>query len=174
MRRLVTALPLIALLVLAVLFAGYSLRRKPQYSPDALVGQAMPALTLPSLVSGEPIPLDAVVKGPALVNYFASWCGPCIVEHPFLMAMKEKGVRIIGVAYKDEPAASLAFLARQGDPYAAVVVDREGRAGIDFGVTGPPETFVIGADGKILAKQTGPIENQAQADALVARLQGAR
>lgn len=174
MRRLVTALPLIALVVLAVLFAGYSLRRKPQYSPDAMVGQAMPALTLPSLVSAEPIPIAAVVQGPTLVNFFASWCGPCIVEHPQLEALKAKGVRIIGVAYKDDPAATTAFLARLGDPFAAVLVDREGRAGIDFGVTGPPETFLVGADGKIIAKHTGPIENQAQADALFAKLKAAR
>lgn len=174
MRRLITALPLVALLILAGLFAGYSLKRKVQYSPDALVGQPMPALTLPSLVLAEPIPMTAVVQGPALVNFFASWCGPCIVEHPFLVGLKAKGVRIIGVAYKDDPAASTAFLARLGDPYSAVLVDREGRAGIEFGVTGPPETFLVGVDGKIIAKQTGPIENQAQADALFARLQAQR
>ena len=174
MRRLVTALPLVTLLVLAALFAGYSLQRKPQYSPDAMVGQAMPELTLPSLVSAEPIPLSALVQGPTLINYFASWCGPCIVEHPFLAGLQAKGVRIIGVAYKDDPAASRAFLSRLGDPYTAVVVDREGRAGLDFGVTGPPETFLVGSDGMIIAKHIGAIESQAQADALFAKLQAAR
>jgi len=175
MKRLITTLPLIVLVVLGLLFAGWSLKRRPQYSPDAMVGQTMPALTLPSLVSGEPIPLKDLAQGaPTLVNFFASWCGPCIIEHPFLEDLQKRGVRIIGVAYKDDPAASMAFLARMGDPYTAVIVDREGKAGIEFGVTGPPETFLIGKDGQILAKQIGAIENKAQADALFNKVQAAR
>lgn len=92
-----------------------------------------------------------------VVNFFASWCAPCEIEHPVLMGMKGRGVRIVGVAYKDAPPNSQAFLSRLGDPFSQALVDRDGRAGVEFGVTGVPETYVIGADGKVLAKHTGPL-----------------
>jgi cytochrome c biogenesis protein CcmG/thiol:disulfide interchange protein DsbE len=156
-KRLLAFLPLLALSGLAVLFLLFTLKRDPNVKPDALVGQPLPAVALPRLDGGAPTPLPASVEGPTYVNLFASWCTPCQVEHPLLADLERQGVRVVGVAYKDEPAKTRAFLDRLGDPFATVLVDREGRAGVDLGITGVPETFLVGADGVILAKHAGPL-----------------
>ncbi len=158
MKRWLAFTPLAVLAALALLFAGYALKRDPKVSPHAMVGKPMPALTLPELSSGQPTSLkDAAQGGPVLVNFFASWCAPCEVEHPQLMALNAQGVKVIGVAYKDAPPNTQAFLTRLGDPFAARLVDRDGAAGLEFGVTGVPETYLVGSDGMILAKHTGPL-----------------
>jgi cytochrome c biogenesis protein CcmG/thiol:disulfide interchange protein DsbE len=168
MKRWLAFLPLAALALMAVLFVGYSLKRNPQVQPDAMVGKPMPALTLPDLTTGRPVALAEAAKGPVLVNFFASWCAPCEIEHPELMRLQARGVPIVGVAYKDAPENSAAFIGRLGDPFRAKLVDRDGRAGLEFGVTGVPETFLIGSDGTILAKHSGPL-TQADAEALLAK-----
>lgn len=166
MNRGLAALPLIALVALGALFYFYALKRDPQVQPQALVGKPAPDVTLPSLVTGQAVSIrQAAAEGPMVVNFFASWCAPCQVEHPILMGLKGEGVRIMGVAYKDAPTNSQAFLGRLGDPFSAVLVDRDGRAGVEFGVTGVPETYVIGRDGVVLAKHTGPL-TQAEAERL--------
>ncbi len=158
MSRWLALLPLAALLALGALFYFYALERDPQVQPRALVGRAAPDLTLPTLAEGAPLRLrDMAAEGPMLVNFFASWCAPCEIEHPVLMGLKGRKVRIVGVAYKDAPPNSQAFLNRLGDPFAQALVDRDGRAGVEFGVTGVPETFVIGRDGRVVAKHTGPL-----------------
>ncbi len=169
MNRWLAALPLVALVALGLMFGVYSLNRDPKVVPQALVGQPLPALTLPSLDDGRPQVLTEVVRGPALVNVFASWCAPCEIEHPVLVEMKGQGVRIIGVTYKDAPDNSRAFLQRMGDPFAERLVDRDGRAGIELGVTGVPETYLVGADGMVLAKHSGPLTPEA-AQALLAKI----
>jgi cytochrome c biogenesis protein CcmG/thiol:disulfide interchange protein DsbE len=156
-RRWLAVLPLLALGAMAILFAGYALHRNPQVQPQAMVAKPMPALTLPALESGAPTALTAAVQGPTLINFFASWCVPCELEHGELMALKSRGVRIVGVAYKDAPENSKAFLGRLGDPYSVKLIDRDGRAGVEFGTTGVPETFLISADGVILGKHQGPL-----------------
>jgi cytochrome c biogenesis protein CcmG/thiol:disulfide interchange protein DsbE len=166
MRRWLAFTPLIVLAALAVLFAGYALKRDPRVSPHAMVGKPMPNLTLPALSSEQRIPLRTAPEGPMLVNFFASWCAPCELEHPQLMALKAQGVRIVGIAYKDAPANTYAFLNRLGDPFAARLVDRDGRAGLEFGVTGVPETYLIGSNGMILAKHTGPLTPDVAEDLL--------
>lgn len=169
MKRWLAVLPLAALAALALLFGVYSLKRDPHVQPQALVGKPLPALTLPDLETGRPVALrDAKGSGVALVNIFASWCAPCEIEHPVLVGLKREGVRIVGVAYEDAPENTRAFLTRLGDPFAVRLVDREGRAGIDLGVTGVPETYLVGADGVIIAKHVGPLTPQA-ADALLAK-----
>jgi cytochrome c biogenesis protein CcmG/thiol:disulfide interchange protein DsbE len=156
--RWLTAAPLIALAALAVLFAGYALRHDPHVQPRALVGRPVPDVVLPTLEEGRSMRLRALAaQGPVLVNFFASWCAPCEIEAPQLNALKARGVRIVGVAYKDAPDNTRAFLTRLGDPFAQRLVDRDGRAGVEFGVTGVPETYVVGRDGVILDKHTGPI-----------------
>jgi cytochrome c biogenesis protein CcmG/thiol:disulfide interchange protein DsbE len=167
-RRWLAFTPLAALVLLGVLFAGYALKRNPQVQPQAMVGKPLPDLTLPSLESGAPQPIRAAVQGPALVNFFASWCAPCEIEHPVLRTLDAEGVRVVGVAYKDAPDNSRAFLTRLGDPFAVRLVDRDGRAGLEFGVTGVPETYLVGADGVILAKHTGPLTPES-AQALLAK-----
>jgi cytochrome c biogenesis protein CcmG/thiol:disulfide interchange protein DsbE len=158
MSRWLAALPLIALLALGALFGFYALHRNPQVQPQALVGKPAPALSLPTLKEGTPTSVpQAAAAGPIILNFFASWCGPCEIENPVLMTLKGDKVRVVGVAYKDAPQNTTGFLNRLGDPYTEVLVDRDGRAGVEFGVTGVPETYVVAADGRILAKHTGPL-----------------
>jgi cytochrome c biogenesis protein CcmG/thiol:disulfide interchange protein DsbE len=161
--------PLIVLVALAVLFAGYALKHDPRVQPHALVGKPVPAVVLPDLDTGVQVAVRDAPQGPRLVNFFASWCAPCRVEQPQLMALKARGVTIVGVAYKDDPAKTREFLNELGDPFAVRLVDRGGRAGIEFGVTGVPETYLVGADGVILAKHSGPLTD-ADAEDLLKRL----
>lgn len=170
MTRWLAILPLAALVALALLFGLYALKRDPQVQPQALVGKPLPELVLPSLDDGREQPLRQVASGgaPVLVNIFASWCAPCEIEHPVLVDLKRKGVKIVGVAYKDAPANTQAFLNRLGDPFDLRLVDRDGRAGIELGVTGVPETYLVGSDGVIIAKHTGPLTAET-AEALLAK-----
>jgi cytochrome c biogenesis protein CcmG/thiol:disulfide interchange protein DsbE len=156
MTRWLALLPLAALGILAVLFIE-RLPHDPHVSPAAMVGQPVPDEQLPPLAGGAPVRLRGQVRPATLINFFASWCAPCLEEHPALMALQAQGVRIVGVAYKDAPDKTQALLTRMGDPFAATLVDRDGHAGVDFGISGVPETFLVGADGKILAKHTGPL-----------------
>ncbi|CAN7500486.1 DsbE family thiol:disulfide interchange protein [Phenylobacterium sp. LjRoot225] len=159
MSRWLSLAPLVVLAALAALFGLYALNHDPQVQPRALVGRPMPDLTLPALEDGQPVRLrELTAKGPVIVNFFASWCAPCEVEAPQLNALAAKGVRIVGIAYKDAPEKTQAFLARLGDPYVQRLTDRDGRAGVEFGTTGVPETYLVGRDGVILDKHTGPIE----------------
>ncbi|HZZ31907.1 MAG TPA: DsbE family thiol:disulfide interchange protein [Phenylobacterium sp.] len=174
MSRWFAAVPLMVLAALALLFAGYGLHHDPKVIPMALVGKPMPDVSLPSLDDGTMVRLkDATREGPVLVNFFASWCGPCAIEHPALMALRANHVRIIGIDYKDtpphgSPQAAQAMLDRLGDPYIARLADADGRAGIDFGVSGVPETYLVSPEGKVLAKYTNL--NQGDVKALTARL----
>jgi cytochrome c biogenesis protein CcmG/thiol:disulfide interchange protein DsbE len=158
--RWLTVLPLVVLAALGVLFAGYALRHDPHVQPHALVGKPTPDVTLPALEDGRPLRIrDLAGQGPVVINFFASWCAPCAVEAPQLNALAARGVRIIGVAYKDQPPRAAEFLGRLGDPYAVHLADRDGAAGIEFGVTGVPETYLVGRDGVILEKRSGPLED---------------
>ncbi|HEX6859380.1 MAG TPA: DsbE family thiol:disulfide interchange protein [Caulobacteraceae bacterium] len=166
MRRWLAFVPLIAVLALGALFAGYALHRNPQIQPQAMVGKPAPEVTLPTLDEGRPTPIRETLQGPTLVNFFASWCVPCEIEHPQLMALKAQGVRIVGVAYKDAPDNSRAFLQRLGDPFALKLVDRDGRAGVEFGTTGVPETYLVDSEGVIIAKHSGPLTPDVAEDLL--------
>jgi cytochrome c biogenesis protein CcmG/thiol:disulfide interchange protein DsbE len=166
MSRWLSVIPLVVLAALAALFIGWSLKRDPAVKPDALVGQSVPETVLPILNGAIPGPghvdlRTAGVGKPMLVNVFASWCLPCRVEHPKLMALKARGVAVVGVAWKDE----------LGDPYAMVLVDREGRAGLDLGITGAPETFAVNAMGQVVAKSSGPLVDDAEIERMVAAIQ---
>ena len=157
MKRWLGFLPLAALVLLGVLFAGYSLKRNPQVQPSAMVGRPVPDLTLPALETGRPMPIRQAAAGPALVNFYASWCAPCELEAPALMRLKAQGVTLIGIGYKDAQENNRAFLGRVGDPFAVRLLDRDGRAGLEFGVTGVPESYLIDASGVITAKFTGEL-----------------
>lgn len=177
MKRWLAVLPLIVLAALAALFVYWVVRQgDPTYRPDALVGQTIPETVLPILQNGVAGPQNVDLKTagvgrPMIVNVFASWCAPCRLEHPKLMALKARGVAVVGVAYKDEPEATAAFLEELGDPFAMVLVDHDGRAGLDLGVSGVPETFAVDALGRIVAKQSGPLLDDAEIDRLVAAMQ---
>lgn len=169
MKRLVALAPVLVLVGLGLLFALFGLRNDPRFLPRAMVGKPVPEVTLPTLADGLPDTLAAPGEGPYLVNVFASWCAPCEIEAPILVALKDRGVRIVGVAYKDAPEKTRAFLARTGDPYARVLVDQEGRAGIELGVSGVPETYLVDGSGRILDKIAAPL-SEADAARLVARI----
>ena len=164
-RRWLATLPLILFVGLATLlfvrlFAGDSSR-----VPSALIGQSAPSLDLPGLDGGPGLADADLRQGHVtIVNVFASWCQPCRGEHEFLMALaqdpalKAKGVTLVGVAQKDPPENVRRFLGALGDPYAKIGLDGDGRAGIDWGVYGVPETFIVRGDGVIAYKQIGPID----------------
>lgn len=123
----------------------------PHEVPSPLIGQRVPAFSLPGLGVAPGFSDADLARGgpPVLVNFFASWCVPCIEEHPVLMDMQKQGIPIWGIAYKDKPAATEAFIARHGDPYARIALDVPGRVAIDWGTTGVPETFLVDGHGII-------------------------
>lgn len=129
--------------------------------PSALIGTKAPALALPPL-EGSNVPAlnDAAITGKlTLVNVFASWCVPCRQEHPMLKELsKDKRLNIVGINYKDKADNAVRFLGELGNPYAAIGIDPNGRAAIDWGVYGIPETYLVGPDGTILYKKVGPID----------------
>jgi cytochrome c biogenesis protein CcmG/thiol:disulfide interchange protein DsbE len=173
LKRTLAFAPLAALVLLAILFVGWSLRRDPNVKPDALVGQPLPAVSLTALSGGAPALLSETIDSRpgavTVVNVFASWCAPCRVEHPQLMALKARGVRVVGVAWRDQPADTTAFLNELGDPFAAVLSDPEGRSGVELGISGVPETFLVDASGRVVAKASGPLVDEAAVQALLAR-----
>jgi cytochrome c biogenesis protein CcmG, thiol:disulfide interchange protein DsbE len=164
-RRWLVALPLIGFMAVAGLFLLRLYAGDPSKIPSALIGRPAPQTTLPALEglvqNGAPIPgLDpAVFKGKvSVVNVWASWCVPCHDEAPLLTALaKDTRLQIVGINYKDSPDNARRFLGRYGNPFAAVGVDGNGRASIEWGVYGVPETFVVGRDGTIRYKMVGPV-----------------
>jgi len=154
--RLIVLVPLALFLALAGYFA-IGLTRDPAKLPSMLIGKTTPAFALPLLdQEGQFTPADLQGKV-TLVNFFASWCLPCRAEHPILMALKQSGVRVIGIAYKDKPANTQRLLTEDGNPYEAVAVDADGLAGIDWGVYGVPETYVIDRNGVVQYRQVAAI-----------------
>jgi len=159
-RRWVAILPLAGFALLAVLFFA-RVHHDPHYIPAALVGKTLPDETLPPMAGGAPARLIADAPPGTVINFFASWCVPCIQEQPVLMALKAQGVKVIGVVspWRYDPAATGAMLAR-GNPYSETLLDPAGKATLDFGVSGVPETFVVGQGGKIVAKYAEPLDAQ--------------
>ncbi|MEM6490323.1 MAG: DsbE family thiol:disulfide interchange protein [Pseudomonadota bacterium] len=154
-RRLVFALPLVVIFGLGAMFL-FGLNRDPNYLPSNLIDRPVPNFDLPGLDGGRFTNGDLPTGEPTIVNFFASWCGPCRVEHPFLMDLADEAA-VYGVAWRDDPVRSQAFLDELGDPFRRVGVDRDNRVGVEFGLYGVPETYVIDADGRILLRHAGPI-----------------
>jgi cytochrome c biogenesis protein CcmG/thiol:disulfide interchange protein DsbE len=163
-------LPLGIFSVLAIIFAFALRTGDPSKLPSALIGKTVPAIELQGLEgltdAGRPVgglaSADLAGGQVSVVNFWASWCVPCVQEHPVLVTLKERtGVRVFGVNYKDQAAAARRFLGRYGNPYFAVGVDGNGRAAIEWGVYGMPETFVVNGRGEIVYKHVGPITPEA-------------
>jgi cytochrome c biogenesis protein CcmG/thiol:disulfide interchange protein DsbE len=167
--NLLIMLPVIAFVALAIVFALSLKSSDPSRLPSALLGkpapevdfsaleglqsdgQAVPGVTAQSLKAGEV----------TVVNFWASWCVPCVQEHPLLVELGQRtGVKIVGVNYKDPPPGGLRFLGRYGNPFAAVGTDPSGRGAIEWGVYGMPETFVLDGNGVIAYKHVGPIDQK--------------
>jgi len=168
--------PLGLFLVLAI-FLGVGLTLNPREVPSPLIGKPAPHFQLPQLHDAEKTFSQKEMLGKVWVlNVWASWCGPCREEHPVWVDLaKTKVVPIYGLNYKDRRADSLAWLQRYGDPYVLSVADTEGRIGIDYGVYGVPETYVIDKTGVIRYKHIGPVPPAVLKDKilpLIAKLNG--
>ncbi|GMR20227.1 MAG: DsbE family thiol:disulfide interchange protein [Gammaproteobacteria bacterium] len=161
-RYLKLSLPLLIFLVIAVLL-GVGLSLDPRLVPSPLIGKSVPEFNL-APVKGRKLGLatgDLINGEVSLVNVFASWCTACLEEHPLLMRLAASGtVPIHGLNYKDKPDDASQWLDRLGDPYTRTGADINGRAGIDWGVYGVPETFVIDREGKIAYKHIGPVSQK--------------
>ncbi len=164
-RNWFVLLPLVVFLALAGLFLYRLGSGDPSLIPSALIGRPIPKTDLPPLEGltrdGKPVPglNNEIFKGAVtVVNVWASWCVPCRDEVPFLEQLsKDKRIQLVGINYKDSPGNARRFLNGNGNPFIANGVDRNGRASIDWGVYGVPETFLVGRDGKIAYKLVGPI-----------------
>jgi cytochrome c biogenesis protein CcmG/thiol:disulfide interchange protein DsbE len=156
-RRLLYLIPVIVFAAVGIGLA-VGLTRDPGTLPSALLDRPVPAFELPALEGGDGLS-SADLKGRvSLVNVFASWCVPCRIEHPVLMRLAQEGVPIFGINYKDPPDQAQAWLAELGDPFEKIGADRNGRVGIEWGVYGVPETFVVDAEGRIRHRHVGPIQ----------------
>jgi cytochrome c biogenesis protein CcmG, thiol:disulfide interchange protein DsbE len=163
--RLVVLLPLVFFIGVVLLFLIRLFAGDPSRIPSALIGHPAPQTALAPISGlerdGKPIPgIDpASFKGAVtLVNVWASWCVPCHDEAPLLVELAhDSRLRIVGINYKDEPENARRFLGRYGNPFAAAGADPNGRAAIEWGVYGVPETFIVGRDGRIVYKLVGPI-----------------
>ena len=164
--RLLFLLPALVFVGLAVLFGAQLISgRNPAEVPSALINKPVPAFSLAPLegllAEGKPVPgfSNEDLKGRVtVVNVWASWCAPCRQEHPLLVDLaKDPSVRVVGINQRDNPDNARRFLGTLGNPYAAVGVDPNGRASIDWGVYGVPETFIVGPDGTIRHKHIGPL-----------------
>lgn len=168
MRRWRFLWPLVALLVL-VLFLGAGLRLDPREVPSPLIGQPAPDFALSRLDAPQRSLRRDDLRGQVwLLNVWASWCVACRAEHPVLMDLaRQSGVALYGLNYKDEREAGLAFLMRHGDPYQASLHDPQGQLGLDFGVYGVPETFVIDRAGVVRYKHIGPLTPEVLRDRIL-------
>lgn len=154
-------LPLIIFGILLI-FLGIGLTLNARLVPSPLVDQPLPDFTLPTLAHPEQTVSTADLRGEVfLLNVWATWCSGCYQEHPLLNQLAGEGIRMYGLNYKDDPAAARDWLTRLGNPYQAVFVDAEGDVGIDLGVYGAPETFVVDKQGKIRHKFIGIMDEKA-------------
>lgn len=150
------AIPLVVVPLAALLFTG--LGRDPREIASPLVGRPLPLLTGTTL-SGAPLSTADLTGAPMILNVWASWCGPCVDEHPVLLGASSR-VAIVGVLYQDTPDGARAFLARYGDGGWPSLLDPDGRLAVDLGVTGPPETFFVDATGIVRAHHVGPLTQE--------------
>jgi cytochrome c biogenesis protein CcmG/thiol:disulfide interchange protein DsbE len=155
-------LPPVLFVALALTFIFGMSRDDPDALPSTLEGRTAAPVRVVKLGEGAPF-TDATLRDGKvkMVNFWASWCGPCRAEHPNLEKLAAEGIPIYGVNYKDKPEAALGFLAELGNPYTALGADESGRMGIDWGLYGVPETFVINGEGTVIRRFPGPITERA-------------
>lgn len=166
----------VSVLLGLLMLLGASLGRDPQALPSPLIGKPAPAFSLARLDQPDAVFSPQSWRGQAFVlNVWASWCGPCRQEHPVLLDLaRQGGVPIVGLNYMDKADDGRQFLAEHGNPFKVVVQDPRGRAGIDYGVVGVPETFVIDKQGVVRLKLTGPLTPDALKSQLLPLLQELR
>lgn len=164
MKNLKLFLPLLIFVLLA-LFLLKGLERDPTELPSALVGKPVPAFNLSDLEQPEQMRDASVFEGEVtLLNVWGTWCVACRDEHPFLMDLADEGVRLVGVNYKDDRGAALRWLEDRGDPYAFTIADPDGILGLNLGVYGAPETYLIDRDGVVRARHVGVVNERVWQD----------
>ncbi len=155
--RLWAIVPIGLFLALAGLFMWAMFGQRVDKHASPLIGKPAPNFVLPAITGGN---LDlATYKGRGIIlNFYASWCAPCRVEHPQLLQLaRDRRFVVLGVSYRDDPSKTAAYLDELGDPYVQSGIDRQGRVGVQFGLAGVPETYVISADGLVLARHQGEV-----------------
>jgi cytochrome c biogenesis protein CcmG/thiol:disulfide interchange protein DsbE len=183
LRGLIMLVPLIIFIALAIMFAFALRSGDPSKVPSALISKPAPDIALGPVPGirreGAQVPgfsrADLMDGKVSVVNIWASWCGPCRLEHEFLVELRDlrPGANLFGINYKDSPDAARRFLRQLGNPFDAVGEDRRGRAGVEWGVTGVPETFVVDGDGTIIYKLVGPITADNLREELLPAIDGA-
>lgn len=161
LRPLMIAPPLIFAAFVALAAVGMY-RENPDALPSTLVGRAAPGVPEQSLTDFPPASADMLARGDVtVVNFWASWCPPCRAEHPRLLQMEAEGIPIIGINFKDTEAAASKYLRDDDNPFIGVGFDPQGRTAIEWGVTAPPESFILGPDGTVLFRFAGPLVGSA-------------
>lgn len=160
-KSLWALIPLVLFLALVVLLYN-GLGRDTEELPSTLVGQPVPDFSLPALIGEDRLLAPALFEGRwSLLNIWATWCPTCYVEHPYLLQLARQGVAIVGVNYKDNDEKARTYLAELGNPYTEVIVDKRGTLGMDLGVYGAPETYLINPQGHIVLRHTGEVNERA-------------
>ena len=177
MRRLLFILPLLTLALMAGFFAwSLTSGRDPASIGSVVVGRPAPKLDLPALRPGEPPLTDADLRTgkPVIVNFFASWCTPCLAEHPLFTRLAEReGATIVGIAWKNKRDDALPWLKRLGDPFKLAGLDLDGKTGLDWGLSGVPETYLIDGTGIVRRHYRGPITERDLNETILPFLKGA-
>ena len=162
MKKIIITLPLLTVFCISIFSLIYLLQKKdPNKPPSALLNENVPIVKIPNLFDENKFLTNKDFKEKfILINFFASWCSPCKVEHPFFFTIKENqpSLLIIGINYKDSMSKALQYLKDDGNPYDYVGLDKKGLIGLEFGVFGLPETFLINKGGKIIYKHLGPLD----------------
>ena len=175
--------PIVIAAALATLFAIALYSGDPSRLPSALIGKPAPQFSLPPVealtANGQPVPgfstADLATGEPTVVTVWASWCPPCVEEQPTLVSFKAKhNIRLFGINYKDDPANARRFLTRLGNPFDTIGADRNGRVGIEWGVYGVPETYVVDGKGQIVYKLVGPVTDTALRDKILPAIKGSQ
>lgn len=172
--RPMVLIPPVIFAALAGLFAAGLMRDNPDELPSALIGREAPGVPAEGL-AGKPVLTDADLRSGeiTIVNYWASWCPPCRAEHPTLIALAEAGHRVAAINFRDDPDNALAYLVDETDPFFAHGFDPTGRVSIDWGVTAPPETFIVDGDGTVLFRLAGPLVGSAYEQRFLPALEAA-
>jgi cytochrome c biogenesis protein CcmG, thiol:disulfide interchange protein DsbE len=149
--------PFALFVALAGLFVWAMFGQRVDRHASPLIGKPTPSFVLPAM-DGKSLDLAAYKGRPIILNFYASWCAPCRVEHPQLLQLaKDSRFVVLGIAYRDDPAKTAAYLDELGNPYAQSAIDRQGSVGVQFGLAGVPETYVIGGDGTVLLRHQGEV-----------------
>ena len=172
-KTLIYLLPLLVFFALAGLLFS-SLGNDPRLLPSAKLGQTLPDFSLPSLYGDETLTAESVSGEAFLLNIWATWCPSCRVEHPVLNLLAKEGVNIYGLNYKDNATEALSYLKQLGNPYEIVIRDDSGDFGLDLGVYGAPETYIVDANNRIIYRHVGVVTEENWVSTLQPLYEGAR